>query len=289
MRQGDEAAASAFPAAMTVLRGRGTGLEVVLAGRDFDEALSDLTARLASRPNFYSGTRATAIFGSDAASSERVHTLRATLAAAGIDLRALSGAPELEAVALESGMDFIPQAVASEELARRRAMRPKRDLKLSDAARSLVADFAGARTDIAQRRKMGETSVRRSAPPAQDPPLAPEPEAGPAAATLYHVGTLRGGQSLHSFGSLIVVGDVNPGTELVAGGDVVVFGTLLGVAHAGAQGDAGARVYAIGLDATQLRIATCIATNEGARAAAAQPEVAMVVDGKIVIVPFEKA
>jgi septum site-determining protein MinC len=103
------------------------------------------------------------------------------------------------------------------------------------------------------------------------------------------VGTLRGGQALHHDGNIIVVGDVNPGTELVATGDVLVFGRLLGVAHAGAQGDANARVYALHLDATQLRIATCIAANEGQRKAAAEPEVAFVRDNRIVIVPFAKA
>ncbi|MDQ2871577.1 MAG: septum site-determining protein MinC, partial [Candidatus Eremiobacteraeota bacterium] len=44
----------------------------------------------------------------------------------------------------------------------------------------------------------------------------------PATPTLYHVGTLRGGQSLHNVGNIVVVGDVNPGAELVASGDIVV-------------------------------------------------------------------
>jgi septum site-determining protein MinC len=81
---------------------------------------------------------------------------------------------------------------------------------------------------------------------------------------------------------------VNPGTELVATGDIVVFGRLLGVAHAGAQGDAGAKVYALGLHATQLRIATCIAVDEETRTPSAEPEIAFVRDGRIVIAPFSK-
>ncbi len=184
-------------------------------------------------------------------------------------------------------------APAGEELARRRALRPKREMKLSDAARSLVADFDGARADIAERRKRGESSVRRGSPPVATPPAAAVPPvlhvAPVAPGTLYHVGTLRGGQALHHDGNIVVVGDVNPGTELVATGDIVVFGRLLGVAHAGAQGDASAKVYALHLVATQLRIATCIAVDEDARRASSEPEMAFVRDGRIAIAPFSKA
>lgn len=278
---------------MALLRGRGLGLEIMLADRDFDGALAELRARLAERPDFYKGTRATAAFGAAAPTCEQIEALQSALAVGKITLTALSGSSEVESAAAESGLEFIPAAIQPEELARRRALRPKRETKLSDAARSLVADFAGARADIADRRKRGETSVRRAnaAPVAATPDETALPlqliEAAPE--TLYHVGTLRGGQSLHHVGNIVVVGDVNPGTELVASGDVVVFGRLLGVAHAGAQGDAHARVYALQLDATQLRIATCIAANEGPHKASAEPEVAMVADGKIVIVPLEKA
>jgi septum site-determining protein MinC len=267
------------------------GLEVMLAERDFDTALAELNARFAERPEFYRGTRATAAFGSSIPSPEQLEALREALAGGGVILQAISGTPELEPAAAEAGLTFVAQTVAAEELARRRALRPKRDLKLSDSARSLVADFAGARADIAERRKRGETSVRRGAPAVASAAEGPQPplqlvEAQPG--TLYHVGTLRGGQALHHVGNIVVVGDVNPGTELVATGDIVVFGRLLGVAHAGAQGDAGARVFALHLDATQLRIASCIAANEGPRKAAAEPEAAMICDSRIVIAPIDK-
>jgi septum site-determining protein MinC len=168
-------------------------------------------------------------------------------------------------------------------------LRPKRELQLSDAARSLVADFAGARADIAERRKRGEGSVRRIV--FNDHPKLrahvqneEAPAAPPAPSTLYHTGTLRGGQSLHHLGNIVVIGDVNPGAELVASGDIVVFGVLRGVAHAGAQGDAKARVYAIELQPTQLRIATFIAADAGDRKQTPiQPEVACIQNDRIVI------
>jgi septum site-determining protein MinC len=246
---------------MSLIRGRGLGLEVHLAGWDFDAAIAELTARLSERAEFYRGTSATVVVGDTPLSEEQLSALREVLTGAGIELGSVEQAP------------------GGEELARRRALRPRRELKLSDAAKSLVADFAGARADIAERRKRG---------PAAPPPVevAPPP---PPPGTLYHVGTLRGGQALHHAGNIVVVGDVNPGTELVATGDIIVFGRLLGVAHAGAQGDNEAKVYALELQATQLRIATVIAVDEERARVTSEPEVAFVRDGRIAIAPFSKA
>lgn len=249
---------------MAVLRGKGTSLEIALGGRNFEDALTELQGKLGERPGFYTGTPATAALGAASISEEQLARLRAVLLDHGIALEALSGGIDLEPLAQAHGLRFLAVVDdGGEELARRRALRPKREVHLSDAARSLVADFDGARADIAARRRRGETSVRRvSAPPKVEMTPAPA-AAGPS--TLYHVGTLRGGQALHNFGNIVVVGDVNPGAELVATGDIVVFGALRGVAHAGAQGDVQACVHAIELAPTQLRIATFIAADAGDR------------------------
>lgn len=74
----------------------------------------------------------------------------------------------------------------------------------------------------------------------------------------FHYGTLRSGQTLHSLGNLVVVGDVNPGAELIAVGNVVVMGALRGIVHAGCNGDRNAFVTALRLNPTQLRIADII-------------------------------
>ncbi|HUN29358.1 MAG TPA: septum site-determining protein MinC [Alphaproteobacteria bacterium] len=257
---------------MSLIRGRGLGLEVHLAGWDFDAAVAELTARLGERADFYRGTAARVVLGGTPLTDEQLEQLRTVLGGAGIELRGVESSPD------------------GEELARRRALRPKRELKLSDAARSLVADFDGARADIAERRKRGETSVRRANASAAAAATGSALQVAPAPpGTLYHVGTLRGGQALHHAGNIVVVGDVNPGTELVATGDIVVFGRLLGVAHAGAQGDSEAKVYALQLHATQLRIASVIAVDEEHARSASEPEVAFVRDGRIAIAPFSKA
>lgn len=101
--------------------------------------------------------------------------------------------------------------------------------------------------------------------------------------------TLRGG-ALERFleGSILVMGDVNPGAEVVASADVVVLGTVRGVVHAGAMGDEGAVVIALNLNATQLRIADRIArAPEGGRKTGIRPEIARIEDGQIVVSDFE--
>jgi len=93
--------------------------------------------------------------------------------------------------------------------------------------------------------------------------------------------TLRSGGRLHHSGHVVLIGDVNPGAEIIAGGDIVVWGRLRGVAQAGAAGDEAAVVCALDLAPTQLRIANHIATSP-ARKGEPKPEMARVKDGQII-------
>jgi septum site-determining protein MinC len=272
---------------VTLLRGRRDGLEVTLSPNDLGEGFADLQARLTEQPSFYRGASALVNFGAETPSSDDLQRLRDILDGAGIALRGVAGFDEgLESLAQREGLTFeSPRA----ELERRRAMRPREDVRLSDAARSLVADFAGARNDIAQRRRRGEASVPRQVPdpPAARPTVLHAVEAVPS--TLYHAATLRGGQVLHHTGNIVVVGDVNPGAELIATGDILVFGRLGGIAHAGAQGDDSARIFALDLAPTQLRIATSIAADtEPKRRSAPLPEAAVARDGRIVVLTLDR-
>jgi septum site-determining protein MinC len=67
--------------------------------------------------------------------------------------------------------------------------------------------------------------------------------------------TLRSGQEVRHWGLIIVLGDVNPGAEVIAGGAVVVWGRLRGRVHAGALGDREAFVCALEFSPALLRIA----------------------------------
>ncbi len=97
--------------------------------------------------------------------------------------------------------------------------------------------------------------------------------------------TLRSGQRVRFTGNVVVLGDVNPGAEIRAGGDIVVMGWLRGLAHAGANGDDGAKVSAFRLDPTQLRIGPHIgrAPDHADALMPDIPEIAEVRDGHLVI------
>ncbi len=67
--------------------------------------------------------------------------------------------------------------------------------------------------------------------------------------------TLRSGTRIEFAGHVVVLGDVNPGAEIVAGGNVIIWGRLRGMVHAGAKGNRNAVICALDLSPTQLRIA----------------------------------
>jgi septum site-determining protein MinC len=93
--------------------------------------------------------------------------------------------------------------------------------------------------------------------------------------------TLRSGASIQHSGHVVVIGDVNPGAEIVAGGDVVVWGRLRGMVHAGAQGNEQAVVCTLDLSPTQLRIAGVIALTPKRRGKP-QPEMARLQNSQVV-------
>lgn len=76
--------------------------------------------------------------------------------------------------------------------------------------------------------------------------------------TLFHKGSLRSGQRLEVEGSIVVIGDVNSGAEVIAADNIIVIGKLRGLAHAGAKGNKEAIIAASTLDAVQLRISNIV-------------------------------
>lgn len=98
--------------------------------------------------------------------------------------------------------------------------------------------------------------------------------------------TLRSGHSIRHPGHVVVIGDVNPGAEVVAGGNVVVWGRVRGVVHAGATGNTKAVVCALDLAPTQLRIAAQISISPE-RKGKPRPEMAMLKDGQFVAEGWE--
>jgi len=99
--------------------------------------------------------------------------------------------------------------------------------------------------------------------------------------------TIRSGQKIAYNGSVVILGDANPGSEIIAAGDILVMGTLRGMAHAGADGDSSAVVTAFRLKPTQLRIAGVIARPPEEREDGPLfPEIARLKNNVIVIEPL---
>ena len=76
--------------------------------------------------------------------------------------------------------------------------------------------------------------------------------------TKFHRGSLRSGMKIEFEGSLVILGDVNAGAEVLAGENIVVLGILRGMAHAGANGNKEAIIAAASIESAQIRIADII-------------------------------
>lgn len=102
--------------------------------------------------------------------------------------------------------------------------------------------------------------------------------------TKFYRGTLRSGQLLKFHGNVVIIGDANPGSEIVASGNIIVLGTLRGIVHAGVTGNKDAVVVAFNLQPTQLRIADVITRPpEEKITKALLPEIAFVKDDIVYI------
>jgi septum site-determining protein MinC len=125
--------------------------------------------------------------------------------------------------------------------------------QLAAAAAAGLASFAPSATQPS----------RRAAPPAPAPaaaapaPAAAAPPPPPPRASARLVTTpVRSGTQIYARGTdLIVTASVSPGAELVADGNIHVYGPLRGRALAGASGDADARIFCSRLEAELVSIA----------------------------------
>lgn len=243
------------------IRGTSEGLVITLGAGDLGTLLRELDERLSSTASFFRGGRVALYVGPRELTTGDLETLGHTLSRNGVSLWAVIGDSAATQAAAETlGLET---AFGFQVVSYRSGSRPEQDegLALSRVEGRL------------------ETEVEDVAPqPAQDVDLG----------VLVHR-TLRSGQIVQHPGHVVVIGDVNPGAEIIAGGDVVVWGKLRGIVHAGASGNNEAVVCALSLAPLQLRIGSHIArAPEGREELAERPEVASVQDGEIVAEPWEK-
>ncbi len=103
---------------------------------------------------------------------------------------------------------------------------------------------------------------------------------------LTHRGIIRSGEKISSNGNLIVIGDVNPGAQILARGNIYVWGKLCGVAFAGTNGNENSFIASLYLNPLQLRINKTVAIGPKEKPIDHYPEIAILDKGKIVIKPL---
>ena len=105
--------------------------------------------------------------------------------------------------------------------------------------------------------------------------------------THFHQGTVRSGEYLESPGDLLILGDVNPGANVSAEGNIIIWGRLLGIAHAGSKGNSKAKISALQLSPVQLRIAKKVARGPKEKPQFGLAEQARIDSEEIIISPLE--
>ncbi len=98
--------------------------------------------------------------------------------------------------------------------------------------------------------------------------------------------TIRSGQSINYPGNVVIVGDVNPGAEIYAAGNIIVIGTLRGVVHAGTNGNEKAIIAAFKLEPQILQIGNIITRSPEDEVKPQYPEVAKIKNGNIIVEPY---
>ncbi len=98
---------------------------------------------------------------------------------------------------------------------------------------------------------------------------------------LYIQGTIRSGVEIRHAGTVVILGDINPGGSVIAEGDILVWGRLKGLAHAGSEGNVDCRIMALRMEPTQLRIADKVARPPETPPSEYWPEVAYIGNGGI--------
>lgn len=134
-------------------------------------------------------------------------------------------------------------------------------------ARTITLPFSDPATDGALRKDTGQLQ--------RDPRESDD--------TLFLRRTVRSGQAIQHPSNVVVLGDVNAGAEIVAGGDIVVWGVLRGMVHAGYPDNENAVVCSLQLAPVQLRIAHLLSRPPEGFETQPRPEVAAIRQGQIVV------
>jgi septum site-determining protein MinC len=260
----------ATPRSAVKIKGRPGGVSLELGEGEWDDLIHLLEDRLKTAEGFFRGGRVFLDVGPRPLTEEKLRQVRQLLEAHEMQLAVVRSTSERT---LQAAMEVGVSTTIEE---------PQEPMQLPEAP--LIAE--------------------------DGPPNAytPSPYALPPDTTMarpnhfVYRGSLRSGQVLRKTESIVIIGDVNPGAQVISGGDIMVWGRLRGNAHAGAEGNRRSVVAAIDFVPTQLRIAnlTAIAPEQKhhkksrggglmfwKKEPERRPEIARVVDGRIMVEPWD--
>jgi len=258
------------PRSAVKIKGRPGGVSLELGEGEWDELIHLLEDRLKTAEGFFRGGRVFLDVGPRPLTEEMLRQVRQLLEAHEMQLAVVRSTSERT---LQAAME-VGVSITNEE--------PQESMQLPEAP-LIVKD--------------GPPNAYTSSP------YAPPPDVMVARPNHFvYRGSLRSGQGLRKTESIVIIGDVNPGAHVISGGDIMVWGRLRGIAHAGAEGNRRSVVAAIDFVPTQLRIAnlTAIAPEQKypkksrsgglmfwKKEPERRPEIARVVDGRIVVEPWD--
>lgn len=226
------------------IKGTKDGLLVTLGEGDLASILGELEARLGNTAWFFKGAQVALDVGRRELSIEEIERIQTLLTRHQVTL-----------VSVISEVPATRAAASLLDLETRRSFRPESRLKRR--AKDFIEPFVPLKVGFG-RGQLSEGTLIRC--------------------------TLRSGQVVRHPGHVVIIGDVNAGAEVIAGGDIVIWGSLRGTVHAGAMGDDQAIVCALDFAPLQLRIGKYIARPpEGAPRPVAIPEIAFVQEGRIIV------
>ena len=141
-----------------------------------------------------------------------------------------------------------------------------------DEIQTLIKNLIDVEIDFDMPKSLGLSSIRR----AFDREIA-------TSETKFHHGSLRSGQKMETEGSIVIISDVNSGAEVIASDNIVVLGSLRGLAHAGAKGNKQAIIAAGLLDTVQIRISNIVKEINRDEEPMHKQAYVCVIDDKIII------
>ncbi|MFZ0544365.1 MAG: septum site-determining protein MinC [Candidatus Promineifilaceae bacterium] len=224
------------------VKGVRDGLLITFGPGEYGTLLEDLSAELAAKHGFLEGSKVTVSIGRRSLERSELMLLQTVLAEHGMVLWAI-----------------LSDSEESKEVAR---------------GLGLATRLPGSNTDL-------NGNVLQTAALVEQPTSSSNTGVEGSNGLILRE-TIRSGRSVYHEGHVVVIGDVNPGAEIIAGGDVVVWGKLRGLVHAGALGDTTAVICALELIPTQLRIADQIAISPHDQRRQLTPEKVSIHNGQIV-------